>query len=142
MRQDPGPRLRARALGFLEFLGVDGLLAATTLVCGVLSRQLLRIGRAPPSGVHVYGWGLASPDATVLDGDDLWVPAGSPSLTEVNASTGALVRVISGPAYRFSGPYPSAGPDAMVLDGARPVRSGRGAVAENSTTTALARSPS
>jgi hypothetical protein len=46
----------------------------------------------------------------VLDGDDLFVATGS-SLVEIDASTGALVRVVSGPAYRFDNP------DAMVLDG-------------------------
>ena len=96
----PGPRARR---GSRKSLGVDGLLAATTLVCGVLSGTCFASAAPPPSGVHVYGWGLASPDAMVLDGDDLFVSSGN-SLTEVNASTGALVRVISGPAYRFTGP--------------------------------------
>jgi hypothetical protein len=52
----------------------------------------------------------------VANGPDLFVsnPIGGNgygSLIEVNASTGALVRVISGPAYRFDDP------DAMVLSG-------------------------
>jgi hypothetical protein len=43
-------------------------------------------------------------------------PIGPGSVTEVNATTGALVRVISGPAFRFYYPFDvlAAGPDVFV----------------------------
>jgi hypothetical protein len=48
----------------------------------------------------------------VLRGSDLFVAnGGNNSLTEIDASTGALVRVVSGPAYQFDEP------SAMVRDG-------------------------
>ncbi len=46
----------------------------------------------------------------LLDGSNLFV-AGQATVTELNASTGALVRVLSSSAYQFNGP------DAMVVDG-------------------------
>ena len=46
---------------------------------------------------------FASPDALALSGGDLFVAdQGGNSITEINAGTGALLRVISGLAYRFS----------------------------------------
>jgi PQQ-like domain len=60
------------------------------------------------------------PDALVLSGDDLWVANNNSlfsgnnladSLTEVDASTRALVRVVLGSPYRFDNP------DAMALSG-------------------------
>jgi hypothetical protein len=43
--------------------------------------------------------------------------AGGP-VTELNTSTGALVRVISGPKYQFSPPNGGAAHSAMVMSGA------------------------
>jgi outer membrane protein assembly factor BamB len=60
------------------------------------------------------------PEALAVAGEDLFVgnnpsnandPHGTHSVTEINASTGALERVISGPAYQFNGP------DAMTTAG-------------------------
>jgi hypothetical protein len=75
--------------------------------------QLLQAGPGPRlTGPRVFGWGFDYPDAVVLDGRDLFVAnGGDTSVTEINASTGALVTVISAPADQFSGP------DAMVRDG-------------------------
>ncbi len=49
------------------------------------------------SGGHVFGWSFDDPRALALRGPDLFVANyyGN-SITEVSASTGALVRVISG----------------------------------------------
>jgi hypothetical protein len=56
--------------------------------------------------------------ALALYRDDLFVANYSGgSVTEVNASTGALVRVISGPQYQFN-PNDRGGPDALALRGA------------------------
>ena len=55
-------------------------------------------GSALP-GVHVLGWGFSTPDAMAVAGGDLFVANyNGGSVTEVNASTGALVKVVSGPA--------------------------------------------
>ena len=55
---------------------------------------------------------LEAPDALAVSNGDLFVANGAgSSLTELNASTGALVRVVSGPAYEFSVP------DAMAVSG-------------------------
>ena len=61
------------------------------------------------------GYQFDTPDAMVLDGDDLFVANGgglgrTGSLTEVNASTGALVRVVPRPAHFDR-------PTALVPDG-------------------------
>jgi hypothetical protein len=68
------------------------------------------------SGVNVLGWGFADPDNILVDGPDLFVAntggLGTSSLSEVDISSGKLVRSISAPEYRF------AGPRAMLLEGA------------------------
>jgi hypothetical protein len=56
----------------------------------------------------MLGWGLGNIDAMAVVGDDVFVAStGQPSgpadfITEVDASTGARVRVISGPQYGFN----------------------------------------
>jgi len=66
-------------------------------------------GSALP-GVHVLGWGFSEPNAIAVAGDDLFVAnLNGKSVTELNASTGALVRVVSD---QFGGPY------AMAVAGA------------------------
>ncbi len=62
------------------------------------------------------GYGFSRPFALALDGTDLFVAnqaIGAPgSVTEVDASTGAPLRVLSGSQYRFNEPQ------ALTLDGA------------------------
>jgi hypothetical protein len=76
----------------------------------------------PSRGASVGDWGFNSPDAMVLDGDDLFVAnfgGAAPltgSLTELDASTGRPVRVISSFYYQFDYPDALVAPDAMVLD--------------------------
>jgi hypothetical protein len=53
-----------------------------------------------------------APQAVALSGDRLFVVNGGGSITELDTSTGALVRVISGPTYGFRSP------DALVVAGA------------------------
>jgi hypothetical protein len=60
------------------------------------------------TGVNVLGWGLNSITGMASDGKRVWVttdPHSGPSagVTELGASTGALLRVISGPSYGFAG---------------------------------------
>jgi len=73
--------------------------------------------RSPATwGAGVTSSDIGSPNALALDGGDLFVasPGGDDAtgaLTELNASTGALVRVISAPTYQFHAP------DALARDG-------------------------
>jgi outer membrane protein assembly factor BamB len=87
---------------------------------------------------------LEDPIALALVGGDLFVTDNLNSIdlpgsvTELNASTGALVRVISGPKYEFESPdaIASSGPDLFVANGVYP----DGSVTElNTTTGALVR---
>jgi hypothetical protein len=81
----------------------------------------------------------------VLVGPDLFVTndnvlrAGGSSVTEVNASTGALVRVISGASYHFDWPdaVAAAGPDLFVASA--PSSGGSSISAVDTSTGALAR---
>ena len=58
------------------------------------------------SGVNVLGWGFNGPDAITSGGTHVWVAnANGDSVTELSASTGALVKVIRGSSYGFD--YPS-----------------------------------
>ena len=59
----------------------------------------------PTVAAQAQGPWFNSPTALALRGDDLFVanPPGG-SVTELNASTGALARVISGRQYQFNGP--------------------------------------
>jgi hypothetical protein len=72
------------------------------------------------TGVRVLGWGLYEPDALASSGSDLFAAnfAGN-SVTEVSASTGALVRVIHGPSFKFGFPDAVAvsGSDLFVANG-------------------------
>ena len=77
-------------------------------------------GRAGEGGLGTRLSAQGQADAMILDGNDLFVAGGRSGLapgtlvggaiTEVNTSTGGLVKVVSGPSYQF------ADADAMVLD--------------------------
>ena len=63
------------------------------------------VGAPELTGAHVFGWGFDSPAGLAVSGDHLFVAnSGANSLTELNASTGALVRVIAGSVGRFDNP--------------------------------------
>jgi hypothetical protein len=88
--------------------GVAGLLVAGTLVA-----------TAGPAAADAYNFD--SPTSAVAVGADLFVANGAGnSLTELNASTGALVAVLSGPSYQFDHPTAIAavGGDLFVANGA------------------------
>lgn len=55
------------------------------------------------------------PSSMVLDGPNFWVADGDGYLTEVNASTGALVKAFSTPAYLTG--ESGTGTESMVLSG-------------------------
>jgi hypothetical protein len=82
-------------------------------------------------------YGFDGPDALVLSGPDLFVAnyLSRGSVTEIDASTGALVRVISGLEYQFYGP------DALAASGGNLlVANNFGSVTEfNASTGALVR---
>jgi DNA-binding beta-propeller fold protein YncE len=54
-----------------------------------------------------------NPAAIAAAGTGVWVANHSGSVTELNASTGTLVRVLSGPGYGFNNPA------AIAADGTR-----------------------
>jgi hypothetical protein len=71
---------------------------------------------AAPTSSRVFGWGFDDPSAVVVAGGDLYVANSlSNSVTEVAASTGRLLRVISGPVYRFDAPHAMATHGAEVF---------------------------
>ncbi|HET9058420.1 MAG TPA: hypothetical protein VFN61_00750 [Acidimicrobiales bacterium] len=58
-----------------------------------------------PSGVHVLGWGFSDVSAMAISGPDLFVADSTADMvTELDAKTRDLVRVIYGPAYGFDDP--------------------------------------
>jgi DNA-binding beta-propeller fold protein YncE len=64
-------------------------------------------------------YGFKSPIAIDSDGTHVWVAnTGGYSVTELSATTGALVQVISGSSYGFVGPYAisSDGSDVWVAN--------------------------
>ncbi len=91
------------------------MLIAAALIGAPLGAPIGSGYAAPPalSGVNVLGWGFASADAIVASWPNLFVASTkSHDVTEVNAGTGALVRVLLGEQYAFC--YP----DAMAVLGA------------------------
>ena len=63
------------------------------------------VPKSPPIGIKVLGWGFNGPNAIAAAGAHLWVANnGGNSVTELSASTGAVVKVLSGPSYGFNGP--------------------------------------
>jgi len=70
------------------------------------------VAPVPLAGVNVLGWGFSAPGAVASDGTHTWVAneLGN-SVTELDATTGAFVAVISRAADGFDGP------DAVACDG-------------------------
>jgi DNA-binding beta-propeller fold protein YncE len=62
-------------------------------------------------GTNILRTGFSHPDAVTSSGADVWVANYDNSVTELNESTGAVVRVISAPSYGFDHP------DAISADG-------------------------
>ena len=71
------------------------------------------------TGVQVLGWGFGQPDVVSSDGTHVWVAnGGGKSVTELSASTGALLQVIKGSSYGFDAPLAisSDGTDVWVAN--------------------------
>ena len=95
---------RALAAIALTVVVTSGLFAATSAAAAV--------PRAALKGVNVIGWGFSFPRALATDGKHVWVAnIGANSVIELNASTGRMVRVISGASYQFNQPF------AIAADG-------------------------
>jgi len=85
-----------------------GVLAASCILAapGATAASVLK-GQRP----HSAKWHFDVPTSLALYGTDLFVAnfgesgAGSNTIDEINTSTGALVRVISGAQYKFNTPY-------------------------------------
>jgi hypothetical protein len=97
-------RLARRAIVAGSVVLAGGLLAPAS--------GLAVASRAALSGVRVLGWGFASPASIASDGTHVWVANfDANSVTELSATTGRLVQVISGASYQFNGP------NSVVSDG-------------------------
>lgn len=130
------PRHPARASGAALAAGVPASTALGTLPAAAAppeatilvanfgsdnpaSYTLAGEGSALPD-VHVLGQGFSGPDAIAVAGNDVFVAnQNSNSVTELNASTGAAVRVVSGAAYQITYPLTLAvaGNDLFVANG-------------------------
>jgi hypothetical protein len=71
-------------------------------------------GRADLTGINVLGWGCPwGPAAVAASGRYTWVTCGPGFTFELDAATGALVRVLAGPGYGFNDPT------GIAADGSR-----------------------
>ncbi len=121
---------RAAAVGALFVSGMTLATLTVTSRVGAAGSNASQVSLAPMavrslSGVKVFGWGFDDPDGVASDGIHVWVAnQGGNSVTELSASTGALVRVDSGPRYGFDqvvsgigGLIVLPGPSAIASDG-------------------------
>jgi hypothetical protein len=113
----------------LRFLGMAVLLVVGAVAClpfsaagasapistgaaaqaGARSPRPSLMNAVAPTGVHVLGWGFSNPDVMAVSGNELFVSnGGDNSVTEVDTSTGALVRVMSGSSLDHSSRPPPA----------------------------------
>ena len=89
--------LCAAALALMAAVLAPSSIASATGSVGGLS--------APPAVKSVLGWGFYYPLGIGSDGTHVWVVnSGGNSVTELSASTGALVKVISGSSFKFNDP--------------------------------------
>ncbi len=108
MRANLGVFSRAVVVGALSLSGLalapsvlaSAAGAARDNVCGALPSTT---PVNPLSGVNVLGWGFDEPWAITTGGTHIWVANDGNSVTELSASTGALVKVIRGSRYGFNG---------------------------------------
>jgi DNA-binding beta-propeller fold protein YncE len=83
-------------------------LAASASACAVPApARLARLSpaaRAPVSSIDAPGSEFSYPSAVAVDRNQVWVANANDSVTEIDAATGALVRVISARRYQFNAP--------------------------------------
>ncbi len=95
-----GPLARAARV-----LAVGGLALASVLTVSATGAGAAAHSATPLSGPHVFGWGVADPEAISSDGTHVWVANyNASSVTELDAATGALIKVLRGSRYAFSLP--------------------------------------
>ena len=98
---------RAVALGAIVLCGLAlasaALPAEAALDHGLQTRTALP-SASPLFGHSVSDWRLIHPTAITSGGGYIWVTSGN-WVIQLSASTGALVRVIQGPSYRFNAPW-------------------------------------
>ena len=96
-------------------LSLSGLALVTFVPASAVGATGSNVSQVSPSatpveshsGVKVLGWGFDRPAAVTSDATHVWVANwNGDSVTELSASTGALVKVIRGPSYGFD--YPCA----------------------------------
>ena len=72
---------------------------------GAAGHARAAVTETPLPGPHVFGWGYDAPDGVSSDGTHVWVANfGSNAVIELSATTGKLVKVLSGASYGFNGP--------------------------------------
>ncbi len=96
--------MKQRSMSHLENLirrCTIALCAAALMTAGGALNASAASRQQSPTGVKVFGWGFSHPSAVASDGSHVWV-ANTDSVTELNAASGHLVRVISGLAYPYA----------------------------------------
>ena len=93
-----GPNRRRRAIGGAIVCAFLGMLFQSGAIAPAAALDAL-------SGPHVFGWGFEAPEGISSDGTHVWVANyGGDSVTELNAATGTLVKVITSAGCRFNQP--------------------------------------
>ena len=116
MRSDFRLFSRTVVVGALS-LSLTLVTLALTSAVGAAGSNASQVSRSatpvtPLSGVKVLGWGFNEPGAITLGGTHLWVVnVRGNSVTELSASTGALVKFNNGSGYGFDDP------EAITSDG-------------------------
>ncbi len=101
---------RAVAVSALFLSGMTLATLAVTSAVGATGSNVSQVSLSatavrPLSGVKVFGWGFDDPVAVASDGNHVWVANHyGNSVTELSASTGALVRVDPGRELRVRRP--------------------------------------
>src|SRR5260221_1486607 len=118
----PGPGRRNKALAWASAAVVAVVVVAAIIFFATRPSGPIRHGVVRTSRVHVYSgasYGFKHPWAIALAGPDAWVANyGGNSVTELNAATGHVVRILSAGSYGFNQPWAIAvnGPDIWVVN--------------------------
>src|SRR5216683_1393602 len=118
----PGPGRRNKALAWASAAVVAVVVVAAIIFFATRPSGPIRQGVVRTGTVHVYSgasYGFKHPWAIAVAGADAWVANyGGNSVTELNASTGHVVRILSAGSYGFNQPWAIAvnGPDIWVVN--------------------------
>jgi hypothetical protein len=84
--------------------GICAAALAASLACAFpASAHVAAAARPASDSIRGPGWEFSWPDAVAVASGRVWVANSGDSVTEINAATGALVRVISARRYRLNG---------------------------------------